>query len=147
MIQNDKKFYYSKFSNKLALATAVLAWLVGILFIFSDGSSLSVSAIWISAGTLWFLRYSWQIRNPALEITEKELIVLAPLPWFCKKIAIADIEKIIKKTDRIIVLGLRNSKKLRLTLSEIEKDKRQELVSSVESIVGKSGENIEDEKN
>lgn len=145
-MQESKKFYASSFSNKLTLATAVLMWLAGILFVFSDETSLSVGAIWISGGTIWFLRYGWQIKNPALEITEKEVIVFAPLPWFCKRIAIVDVEKIIKKTDFKIVLGLRDSKKLRLALSQIEKGKRQELVFFLEEIVGKNREDVEIEK-
>ena len=71
----QRKFYSSNFSNKLTLIVAILILLTSILFIFSKKVQLGVAAIWISAGSLWLLRYGWQIKNPYIDITDSKVTI------------------------------------------------------------------------
>jgi hypothetical protein len=133
MNNNPIKFYYSNLTNKMTLLTTVLIFLTAILFAFSKKVQLSVVAIWISAGSLWLLRYGWQIKNPYINITDDEMTINKS-PIIKKKVKIVDIEKILKITRFNIIISLRNTKKIKISLFPIEKSERKNLITAINKI-------------
>lgn len=129
----NKKFPNSSLLNKVALLNTVLIFIAGVLFIFSDKVSLAVGAIWISAGALWLLRYSWQVRTPYIEISNGELTINKS-PILKKKFKISELKGIVKSTKFSLILELNNGKKTKISLFQVEKGKRDELLEIIKEI-------------
>lgn len=130
----NKKYSTSKLSNNLVLVSTAMVFVAAILFLFSKKFPLGVGAIWLSAGVLWLLRYGWQVRNPYIEITDEKMIINKS-PILRKEIKVSELRAIIGKTEYSIKLELSNGKKIKISLMQVEKGKRDELHDTLKELV------------
>lgn len=134
----QKKFYSSKVANKSTLLCVVGIYLIGIIFIFLEAISTFVAIVWICAGTLWVLRYLWQKKNPYIEMYDDKIIINKS-PILKRNIKIADIEKIEKSTTYGMDLKIRNSKNIKISWFQVERNERDELKNIIKEIVKRNG--------